>query len=86
MFIEHSDLHVAFDLRPIGKSERDLLIVVENCTAQRHEYRLFGGARSRLITAFGKQAFDEQETAGNALARAVAAGGSTAADVRAPGA
>ena len=67
MFIEHPDLHVALDLRPIGKSERDVLIIVENCAAQRHEYRLLGRARRRLITAFGRQASDEQQTAGNAL-------------------
>ena len=67
MFVEHLDLHVALDLRPVGKSQRDVLIIVENCAAQRHEYRLLGRARRRLITAFGRQASDEQQTAGNAL-------------------
>ncbi len=33
MFIEHLELDLAFDFRPVGDFEDDILIVVENCAA-----------------------------------------------------
>jgi hypothetical protein len=36
MLVEHLDLDIAFDFRPVGQSERDVLIIVENCAAERH--------------------------------------------------
>ena len=36
MFIEDFNVHVAFDRRPVGDLEDDILIIVENCAANRH--------------------------------------------------
>src|SRR5271170_583685 len=37
MFVEDLDVDVALDLRPIGDLEHHVLIIVENCAANRHD-------------------------------------------------
>jgi hypothetical protein len=49
MFVENLDLDVAFDFRPVGHCQGDVLIIVENCAAKWHEFlvvipgRRYGG-------------------------------------------
>ena len=37
MFVEDLEFDIALDLRPVGDLENDVLVIVENCAANRHD-------------------------------------------------
>jgi hypothetical protein len=51
MLVENLELDVALDLGPIGDLEDDVLVIVENCAANCHDFHPDPGVLQRLAVS-----------------------------------